>query len=129
MILIVDDDMPAATGLERILRYAGYDAAAVSNGMEALSLLAVRKPRLVITDLHMPGLDGLTLTKSIRADAEFAHIPVMFYTSEFSEYHQHAAKAAGAQEYLVKGTLGWEALITRARRLIEQSEQPLRMAE
>jgi CheY-like chemotaxis protein len=119
MILIVDDDLKALNSLERVLRYAGLESVAVSNGTEALSLLHVRRPALVILDVNMPCLNGLDLLRALRLDPACGTVPVMMYTSEFEPKCEAQAREAGAQDYLVKGTVGLDTLIERVRRLAE----------
>jgi DNA-binding response OmpR family regulator len=129
MVLIVDDDTALAAGLERFFRFAGLDAVACPNGMEALALLAVRRPALIVLDLHMPAPDGLAVLRAIRRDKTFKSVPVVMYTSDFAKDQEDAAIAAGAQAYFVKGTIGMEALLARVRELIGGGRPPLRLAE
>ena len=119
MILIVDDDASMGASLERLLRVLGYNAVAIPNAMEALSLLAVRRPQLIIVDMHMPGtMNGVMFTRAVRSDSAFATVPVWIYSVDFSESMMREAKAAGAQEYLVKGAIGYSALAQRIEALL-----------
>jgi CheY-like chemotaxis protein len=119
MILIVDDDAAMGASLERLLRVLGHNAVAVPRAMEALSLLGIRRPQLIITDIHMPGgMDGLTFVRSVRQDKSFDSIPIWVYSVDFSEDLGREAKRAGAQEYIVKGTIGYNALSARIEALL-----------
>src|SRR5437763_11076608 len=111
MILIIDDDVQLATGLEKFFRYAGLDAIAIRSGIEALSLLHLRKPRLIVLDLDMPGMDGMTLLRAIRQDAVFKDVPILIFTSDISREKETEACAAGAQKFFVKATVGWGSLL------------------
>ena len=119
MILIVDDDVAMGASLERLLRVLGYNAVAIPSAMEALSLLTVRRPQLIILDMHMPGpMDGLMFLKAVRSDPAFAPVPVWIYSVDFSDSLMREVKAAGAQEYLVKGAIGYSALAQRIESLV-----------
>jgi two-component system chemotaxis response regulator CheY len=119
MILIVDDDSSMGGSLERLLRVLGYNAVAIPRPMEALSLLSVRRPQLIITDIHMPGgMDGLTFVRSVRQDKSFDSIPIWIYSVDFSENLARDAKRAGAQEYIIKGTIGYNTLAARIEDLL-----------
>jgi DNA-binding response OmpR family regulator len=66
-VLVVDDDANARAAVTRILQDEGYDAAQAADGEEAFSLLGAFRPDLVLTDLHMPRLDGRGLLLRVRA--------------------------------------------------------------
>lgn len=119
MILIVDDDAAMGASLERLLRVLGYNAIAIPSAMEALSLLAVRRPELIVLDMQMPGvMNGLMFIRAVRHDPTFADVPIWVYSVDFSESVMKQAKAAGAQEYLVKGAIGYSALAQRIESLL-----------
>ena len=118
MILIVDDDVNLGQSLERMLRYLGREAVRVERPMEALALLRIRKPSLIILDLELPEIDGLRLLRAIRADTDNKAIPVIIYSGDFSAEKLHDAMAAGAQEFIVKGTVGWGTLAARIKKYL-----------
>jgi PleD family two-component response regulator len=113
MILIVDDQKDIGTGLERLLRYAGHDAVSVTGGAEALAMLHVRKPSLVVLDVNMPEMDGLTVLKSIKEHTELNDVPVMMYSSDTQHETMTEARRLGAVDFLVKGTIGFDKLVAR----------------
>lgn len=82
MILIVDDRKDVGTGLERLLRYAGHEAVAVTGGAEALAMLHLRKPALLVLDVNMPEIDGPTVLKSIKEHAELQDVRVVTYSTD-----------------------------------------------
>ena len=121
MILLIDNDVAATSRLERMLRYTGHDAMSVQDGMEALNLLNVRRPQLILLDLNLQGLvSGLLVLESIRKDSDFANVPIWIYTEEFSQEVIARAMRAGAQEYIVKGTIGYTSIITRIDALLKK---------
>lgn len=128
MILIVEDDFNLCGSMERMFRYAGYDVVSTPTPSEALSLLHIRRPEAIILDLNLPAMDGITLLKAIRADRAFARVPVLIYTADFSESNQALAFAAGAQDYVIKGTIGWEGLLHRLEDTIKRAESQLKRA-
>jgi len=123
MILIVDDERDLGSLLEKVFRYFGHQAIAVNTGMEALSMIHLRKPDLIVLDLQMPMMDGLTLLRAIRADPSCNDVPVVMYSVDFSAESERLARQAGAQDYIVKGTLGWDAIIQRINRLLPKPPQ------
>src|SRR5688572_982583 len=111
MILIVDDQKDMGTALERLLRYAGLEAVSVTGGAEALAMLHVRKPTLLVLDVNMPEMDGLTVLKSIREHAELKDVRILMYSSDTNRETMAEAKRLGALDFLVKGTVGFEKLV------------------
>ncbi len=120
MILIIDSDVSASTSLERMLRYTGHDAMSVHDGMEALNLLTARRPQLIILDLMLSGpTSGLLILQSIRSDPEFAQMPIWILSEDFSPEAISLAKRSGAQEYIVKGTIGYMSIVARIEALLK----------
>lgn len=113
MILIIDDQKDIGTGLERLLRYAGHDAVSVTGGAEALAMLHVRKPSLVVLDVNMPEMDGLTVLKLIKEHTELNDVPVMMYSADTQHETMTEAKRLGAVDFLAKGTIGFDKLVAR----------------
>ena len=113
MILIVDADPISAPSLARLLRYNGHAAEVVPSAMEALALLPTRKPGAVILDLNLAHISGLELIQSIRADPSYADVPIIVYTIEYGQEPAREARAAGASDVIVKGTVGTQSLLAR----------------
>jgi PleD family two-component response regulator len=113
MILIVDDQKDIGTSLERLLRYAGHEAVSVTGGAEALAMLHVRKPSLLVLDVNMPEMDGLTVLKSIKEHAELKDVRIVMYSSDTHHETMTEAKRLGALDFLVKGTIGFDKLVDR----------------
>jgi len=101
-ILIVDDSSTMLMSLNNILFKGGYSVEQALNGQEALSKLTSITPDLVITDLNMPGMDGITLIKEIRKLGSMKFKPVLMLTTESQQEMRQTAKAAGATGWLVK---------------------------
>ena len=117
--VLVVDDTTVVRELERsILEEAGYRVRTAGDGREALAALAGELPDLVVTDVDMPNLDGLELTRAIRADRALAGLPVVVVTSKAAEADRLRAMEAGADAYLRKGDLDQRALLEVVGRLL-----------
>src|SRR5215213_6930119 len=122
--VLVVDDTAVVRELERsILEEAGYRVRTARDGREALAALAGEPPDLVVTDVDMPGLDGLELTRAIRADPALAGLPVVVVTSKAAEADRRLAMDAGADAYLVKDDLDQRALLEVVGRLLGPAVQ------
>lgn len=100
-ILAVDDSASMRQLVGFTLRGAGYTVIEASDGQDALEKL--RAPvNLVLTDLNMPRLDGLGLTRAIRASTSYRYTPILLLTTESDPARKLEAKAAGATGWLVK---------------------------
>jgi two-component system chemotaxis response regulator CheY len=101
-ILVIDDSATMRQIVSFCLKGAGYGVVAVSDAAEVLSKLKTEKIDLVITDLNMPNVDGITLTKLIRAQPGSKYTPVLLLTTESSPERKAQGQAAGATGWLVK---------------------------
>ena len=98
-ILIVDDDPNILELVSIQLTQAGYEVQKASNGFEALELLNEGYPDLAVVDVMMPGMDGYTLTRKIRAKTD---IPVLLLTAKGELEDKEKGFAAGSDDYVVK---------------------------
>jgi CheY-like chemotaxis protein len=112
MILVAEDNADSRTALVRLIRKSGYDAIAVADGPQALLFLRTTLPRLVILDYDMPGMDGIQVLESIRSTPRTAAVPVLFFTASTNPATRQRALAAGAQDYVVKGSMDWIRILT-----------------
>jgi CheY-like chemotaxis protein len=97
------------------LRLEGYETLGAEDGKEALKLARARHPDLILCDLSMPGLDGLTFLKQLRADASIAHVPVILLTALAEKENLIAAASLGVRDYLLKSQFGLAELLERIR--------------
>jgi two-component system, chemotaxis family, sensor kinase CheA len=117
--ILVVDDTAVVRELERsILEEAGYRVRTAADGRAALAALADGPADLVVTDVEMPGGDGLELTRAIRAEPGLAGLPVVVVTSKDGDADRRLAMEAGADAYLVKGDLDGRALLEVVGRLL-----------
>jgi CheY-like chemotaxis protein len=101
-VLIADDEPAVLDFLSRVLSRYGYEVHKAKNGSQALSMVRELKPKLVVLDILMPGLDGVDVCKTMRSDVELADIPVVFVSSLALERLHEVADEAGATDYLPK---------------------------
>ncbi len=99
-ILLVEDDLPLATGLQSILCKHGYVVNHVENGKDCLHAINTQPPNFVILDLGLPDMDGLTVLKHIRH--KIASLPVLLLTARDSISDKVAGLDSGADDYLAK---------------------------
>lgn len=99
-ILLVEDDLPLASGLVKALRNAGYVCNHVDTGASALSALRTERPDLVLMDLGLPDTDGLSVLRTLRkSDTE---LPVLLLTARDSVDDKVAGLDHGADDYMAK---------------------------
>ena len=101
-ILIADESTGTRESLINLLENAGYSAAEISNGLDALNLLREESAGLLITDINMEGLDGITLLKVIKEDKKTMHIPVIILSAETDDDLITEARLAGASAWIRK---------------------------
>src|ERR1044071_1130288 len=113
LILIVDDQKDTGTALARLLRFAGREAVWVTGGSEALAMLHLRKPSLVVLDVNMPEMDGLTVLRTIKGQDELRDVRVAMYSADTHDKTMVEARRLGAIEFLVKGKVAVDVLVAR----------------
>ncbi|HKK01586.1 MAG TPA: response regulator [Desulfuromonadales bacterium] len=101
-ILAADDSRSILQMVSFTLKGAGYDVVEASDGQAALELAAKQSFSLVITDLNMPRLDGIGLTRKLRAHPSYRFTPILMLTTEAGENFKAKGKVAGATGWLVK---------------------------
>jgi len=100
--LIVDDSATMREMVSYTLKQAGFEPLTGKNGQEGLDQLAGAQVDLIITDLNMPVMDGLTFIKAVRAKDEYKSTPILMLTTESRADMKAQGKAAGATGWLVK---------------------------
>ncbi len=101
-IITVDDAATMRKMISFTLKGAGHEVLEAADGVEALKTLQTRAVDLVITDVNMPNMDGLTLTRSLRALPQFARTPIVLLTTESAPEKKAEGRAAGATGWIVK---------------------------
>ena len=120
-ILVVDDDAPIRRMLDRTLSAEGYAVATAADGGEALAAVERSTPDLVVLDVGLPGVDGLSVSRRLRAKG--LAVPVLLLTARDSVPDRVAGLDAGADDYLVK-PFATEELLARIRALLRRGKAP-----
>lgn len=118
-ILVVDDVSTIAASVGFILSELDVPVEMAEHGEQALEMLRERPYSLVISDVSMPRMDGIALTRTIRANEDTSEIPVILLTSLDRPDERDAGIEAGATDYLIKGAIGGGELIGRVTELLE----------
>ncbi|WNM64112.1 response regulator [Candidatus Nitrospira neomarina] len=127
-ILLADDNADMREYVCRLLNQAGFDVEAVTNGEEALEIVGIQQPDLVLTDIMMPGLDGFGLLRALRSNSATADIPIILLSARAGEEARIEGMQAGADDYLTKPFSARELLarveshvkLARLRRMTEE---------
>uniref|UniRef100_Q07SE0 Response regulator receiver protein n=1 Tax=Rhodopseudomonas palustris (strain BisA53) TaxID=316055 RepID=Q07SE0_RHOP5 len=101
-VLAVDDSKTMRDMVTFTLKKAGFEVAEAEDGQRALAVLNTAKFDLIITDLNMPNMDGITLIKQVRAASSHRAVPILILTTETDGAKKADGKAAGATGWLVK---------------------------
>ena len=101
-ILIIEDNPVNMELASDLLEVAGFLVLQAANAEEGLALARAEVPHLVLMDLSLPGMDGLTATRLLRADSTTAHIPVVVLTANAMKGDEDRAHEAGAIGYIAK---------------------------
>jgi two-component system, OmpR family, response regulator MprA len=120
-VLLVDDDAPIRRMLERTLAAEGYDVTSAADGGAALASVERSMPDVIVLDVAMPGLDGLAVTRRLRAKG--LQVPILLLTARDALGERVAGLDAGADDYLVK-PFEVEELTARIRALLRRNQPP-----
>lgn len=102
LVLVVDDSITVRRVTQRLLQREGYRVALAGDGLQALELLQDERPAVVLSDIEMPRMDGMELTRQIRRDPTFVDLPIIIITSRIAQKHRDYAAALGVNHYLGK---------------------------
>jgi len=117
-ILVVEDSV-GVRELERvILESAGYEVMTAVDGLDGIARLRSEPADLVLSDVEMPGMDGFTLTRTIRRTRGWEQVPVVIMTSRGDEGDRRAGLEAGASAYLLKSDFDQTELVETVKRLV-----------
>jgi len=101
-VLAVDDSPSIRQMVALTLRGAGFNVVEAADGREGLAKARTTAIDLVLTDQNMPQMDGLALIKSLRETPQYARVPILMLTTEFSDEMKAKGRAAGATGWIVK---------------------------
>ena len=102
LIVVVEDEQAIQDVIAYNLRREGYEVLLAGHGNEGLALIQSKRPALVILDLMLPGIDGLSICQQLRADAKTRSIPLMILSAKEEESDIVIGLSLGADDYLAK---------------------------
>jgi DNA-binding response OmpR family regulator len=125
LVLVADDDEDIVQLVVLRLGRSGYDVVSATDGESAVELAMARCPDLVVIDVAMPRLDGLEITRILRARDETASIPILLLTARTRDIDVELGLAAGADDYVTK-PFSPELLAQRVAALLQIAAQKTR---
>jgi two-component system, OmpR family, alkaline phosphatase synthesis response regulator PhoP len=122
-VLVVEDDADIVELIVHYLRAEGFEVEARDDGRRALEVLRAGQHHLVILDLQLPGMDGLSLCAELRRDKRTRALPVIMLTARGDEADRVVGLEVGADDYVVK-PFSPKELVARVRALLRRLERP-----
>jgi CheY-like chemotaxis protein len=117
LILIVEDDVETRQFYTYVLRGEGFRTAEAHNGLQAFEKAVLDLPDLILTDIAVPGIDGIELCRRLRADERTQDIPLLAITGYGDRQYEDRARGVGANRVLIKPCSA-DTLAAEARRLL-----------
>jgi two-component system chemotaxis sensor kinase CheA len=117
-VLVVDDSITTRTLEKNILSAAGFEVIVAVDGLEAIRAIRAEMPDIVVSDVDMPGLDGIGLTKQLRANDATRDLPIILVTSLDAPEQRDQGLEAGADAYLTKQAFDQQQLLRSIRELV-----------
>ena len=121
-ILVVEDDPDIGELVARYLDKAGFMAERAASGREALAMIAVKPPDLVVLDLMLPQVDGLEVCRVVRGDPKTSAIPIIMLTARAEESERIVGLELGADDYVTK-PFSPNELVARVRALLRRAQR------
>jgi len=118
-ILLIDDSKTQLLNSKYTLQRGGFLVETVSDPLQAIERIFVAQPDLIITDVNMPGKDGITLVREIRQLPQFKATPLLVMSTDSQKHLFEQAREAGATGWLMK-PVKQEDLLSTAKRLLPQ---------
>jgi CheY-like chemotaxis protein len=115
VVMIVEDNAALRQALAKLLRQKGYETMYAANGVEALERARTTRPDLIVLDIYMPEMDGITFLKHLRVDWQLADIPVVVNTAVADDEVRQQAGTLGVAAYFVKSRATWEETLDAIR--------------
>ena len=114
-VLVVDDSLSVRRAIASLLEDQGYEVVLARDGLEAVKLMDVSRPDVLLTDLEMPNMNGLELAAHVRSRDELAGLTIIMITSRSMDKHRRQAMSAGVNVYLNKPYYRPRVAATRGR--------------
>ncbi len=118
-VLIVDDEVPLAKTLATALTYEGYEAVMASDGEAGLDTAKKELPDLILLDIMMPKMDGITMLKKLREDEATKNIKVIIMTALDDLSKVAEVIESGGDEYVVKSKVTLDSIVAKVKARLE----------
>jgi DNA-binding response OmpR family regulator len=102
LILVAEDSLDGREMMSTLLRLKGYEVIAAADGVQAIDLALKNAPDLILIDLELPRLDGISVIRNVRRSAKLSGVPIIIVSGHDPSRYEAAALAAGCTEYLLK---------------------------
>lgn len=122
-ILVIEDDVTLCGNTAELLELEGYDVTVASNGKKGLQKIKLEIPDLILCDLRMPEMDGLTVLKHLGEDPELHRIPFIFFSAKSEKLDISAGIDAGADDYVVK-PFEFDELLAAIEKCLQKQQLP-----
>ncbi|NVK40860.1 MAG: response regulator [Oceanospirillaceae bacterium] len=116
-VLVVDDEPNIVLSLEFLMQQAGFDVTTAGDGESALAQVQLQPPDLVLLDISLPGLSGFEVLERLRAQPDFARLPIIMLTAHGREVEREKGLALGADDYVTK-PFSTQQLLEQVKRLL-----------
>lgn len=120
-ILITEDDVMLRDMYKMRLEAEGFKVDTADNGLEALKKIKVSRPSIVLMDIMMPVMDGLTALKKMKSDPEMKDIPVIIMTVLIQEEKRKEGIELGASDYLIKSETMPQDVVSKIKEIMGKS--------
>ncbi|MEQ8672757.1 MAG: response regulator transcription factor [Aggregatilineales bacterium] len=118
-VLIIEDEEILSRKLAEKLEAEGFKASILRDGEGSLAVVRQEKPDLIILDIMLPGLDGLSICRMVRHDKDISHIPIIMLTARGTEVDKIVGLESGADDYIVK-PFGLGEFLARVRAVMRR---------
>lgn len=127
-ILVIDDTALARESVARLLEYEGFNTIRACNGKEGYATLYAQTPDLVLLDLMMPEMDGITFLRMLRRSPQWERLPVIVLTGVNDDDRLVArARELHIDDLIPKATFGFTDLLERVRKAIPPTAKPVKV--
>lgn len=118
-VMIVEDDALLAKAIASAVIDSGFEITVVPDGLEALDMVKVFKPHLILLDLILPGLDGFEVMKRLKNDSQTDKIPIFVVSNLASASDVKSVKVLGAEEYFIKANTELESIVRTVKKRLK----------
>ncbi len=119
-VIIIEDESTLVDNLAEKLQAEGFEVITANDGEVGLRMVKEQTPDLIVLDVMLPGLDGLSICRMVRHDTSIAHIPIIMLTARGTEVDKIVGLESGADDYVVK-PFGLGEFLARVRAVLRRS--------